>query len=153
VTDEAGIRLIVPGPAYLGVLAGIHAACFEEAWDEAALAPMIGLPGSIALLALDGDEPAGLIFARVTAGEGEVITLGVVPAMRRHGVAHLLLERMLRGARDLGCAPMFLEVAAGNEPAISLYRSIGFREIGRRRAYYRLSDGSREDALVMRKDL
>ena len=30
----------------------------------------------------------------------------------------------------------FLEVAAGNEAALALYRSLGFREVGRRRRYY-----------------
>ncbi|NVN31455.1 ribosomal-protein-alanine acetyltransferase, partial [Endobacter medicaginis] len=42
-------------------------------------------------------------------------------------------------------ARLFIEVAAGNGPAIALYRGCGFVEVGRRRRYY--PDG--DDALVM----
>ena len=42
-----------------------------------------------------------------------------------------------------------LEVRRGNEPAIALYRSLGYREVGVRPRYY-AEDG--EDALVMDKD-
>ncbi|MBS1109343.1 MAG: ribosomal protein, partial [Anaeromyxobacteraceae bacterium] len=43
-----------------------------------------------------------------------------------------------------------LEVRRGNQPAIALYRSLGYREVGVRPRYY-AEDG--EDALVMDKDL
>jgi ribosomal-protein-alanine N-acetyltransferase len=43
-----------------------------------------------------------------------------------------------------------LEVRRGNAPAIALYRSLGYREVGVRPRYY-AEDG--EDALVMDKDL
>jgi ribosomal-protein-alanine N-acetyltransferase len=43
-----------------------------------------------------------------------------------------------------------LEVRRGNAPAIALYRSRGYREVGVRPRYY-AEDG--EDALVMDKDL
>ena len=43
---------------------------------------------------------------------------------------------------------IFLEVRAGNVPAVGLYDSFGFREIDRRKNYYRNPD---EDALVMRR--
>ena len=48
-----------------------------------------------------------------------------------------------------GAGAMFLEVAAGNAPALALYAREGFAEVGRRRRYY--SDGT--DALVLRRDL
>ena len=39
-----------------------------------------------------------------------------------------------------------LEVRAGNAPAIALYEKLGFREVGRRKNYYR---AEHEDALLM----
>ncbi len=39
-----------------------------------------------------------------------------------------------------------LEVRASNEPAIIMYRKLGFQIVGRRDAYYRDND---EDALLM----
>ena len=42
-----------------------------------------------------------------------------------------------------------LEVRTDNEPAIQLYRSVGFTEVGLRRRYYRVSGA---DAYTMRRD-
>ena len=41
---------------------------------------------------------------------------------------------------------LMLEVRAGNEPAIALYRKHGFVEVGRRKNYY---EKPREDAILM----
>ena len=49
-------------------------------------------------------------------------------------------------ARARGAGAMFLEVAAGNAPALALYGREGFAEVGRRRRYYRHPT---EDALVL----
>jgi ribosomal-protein-alanine N-acetyltransferase len=60
----------------------------------------------------------------------------------------LLLER----ARQAGMAEAFLEVRPSNPLAIALYQSVGFVQIGRRKAYYQAENG-REDALVLKLDL
>ena len=44
---------------------------------------------------------------------------------------------------------VFLEVRPSNVHAIALYQSVGFVEVGRRKAYYQAVDG-REDALVLK---
>ena len=80
----------------------------------------------------------------------EILTVGVVPAGRRSGVARLMLADLLGEARRRGAEEAFLEVRVDNEPARSLYRREGFEEIGRRRGYY---DGGRVDAVTMRKRL
>jgi ribosomal-protein-alanine N-acetyltransferase len=48
---------------------------------------------------------------------------------------------------------VFLEVAADNAPAQSLYRSAGFAECGLRREYYPRPGAQAVDALLMRKAL
>jgi ribosomal protein S18 acetylase RimI-like enzyme len=48
---------------------------------------------------------------------------------------------------------IFLEVRAGNEPAIALYERMGYQRVGIRKAYYPIHEGQREDALVMMKEL
>ena len=47
---------------------------------------------------------------------------------------------------------IFLEVRPSNPPAIALYQSEGFNEVGRRPRYYPAASG-REDALVMAMEL
>lgn len=91
----------------------------------------------------------GFALARAAADEAELLMIAVAPEVRRQGVARRLLGEVLRSARDQGAKRVFLEVAAGNTAARSLYLTAGFKESGRRRAYYRRSDGSSEDAILM----
>jgi ribosomal-protein-alanine N-acetyltransferase len=48
---------------------------------------------------------------------------------------------------------IFLEVRISNAPAITLYKSFAYQEIGIRKDYYPTKDGGREDAKVMKKVL
>jgi len=90
-----------------------------------------------------------MVLARVAGDEAEILTICVVPAARRtgHGGA-LLAAAEARAAAD-GAAKMFLEVAADNVAALSMYRSAGYETVGRRARYY--PNGS--DALVMARCL
>jgi ribosomal-protein-alanine N-acetyltransferase len=60
----------------------------------------------------------------------------------------LLLER----SRQAGVESVFLEVRPTNPHAIALYQSVGFVQVGLRKAYYQ-AEGGREDALVLKLDL
>ena len=88
-------------------------------------------------------------------GEAQLLNLSVVPDARRAGLGGALLAQFLDDARQLGAEQVFLEVRAGNAPAIALYERAGFTRVGRRTAYYPMAaDGlPREDALVMRRAL
>jgi [ribosomal protein S18]-alanine N-acetyltransferase len=81
--------------------------------------------------------------------EAEILTFGVVPEARRRGHGGSLLREAIGAARAKGAGAMFLEVAAGNAPALALYAREGFAEVGRRRRYY--SDGA--DALVLKREV
>lgn len=78
--------------------------------------------------------------------EMEVYNIAVHAGFRRQGLASRLLASALPLAYDAGIERVFLEVRERNTPAIALYRSFGFEECGRRKAYYA---DSGEDALVM----
>jgi ribosomal-protein-alanine N-acetyltransferase len=77
--------------------------------------------------------------------EYEIHTIGVDPAFQGRGVGRLLLDELLEYA---GHGTVFLEVRTDNAPAIALYRSAGFVEIGLRKRYYRVSGA---DAYTMRR--
>lgn len=53
-------------------------------------------------------------------------------AFRSTGLAHRLVRRTARHARETGCGELALDVDAGNERALSFYDSLGF-ETRRRR--------------------
>lgn len=82
--------------------------------------------------------------------EAHLLIISIHPAWRRRGLGRRLLEHMRWRARQMGAASLFLEVRESNEVARSLYESLGFELIGRRKGYYPAAEGMREDALVMR---
>ena len=139
--------MIAATPAAAEALAALHAAAFppEDAWDAAAFAAQLALPGVFARLHPDG----GLVLARAAGDEAEILTLAVVPTARRAGLGRALLAAATAEAAACGAQVMFLEVAAANAAARALYAASGFVPVGRRRRYY--ADG--QDALVLRAPL
>ena len=126
-------------------LAAIHASAFAPplAWSKDAFALQLAMPGVFGLL----DARGGMILARITADEAEILTLAVTPETRRQGLARALLQAAMTTMEAEGAASVVLEVAVGNIAARALYRESGFIEAGRRPAYY--ADGS--DALILRR--
>ena len=128
------------------VLAGLHATSFADAWSAEWIAKLLAQPGTFGLLG-DGDS-GGFVLVRAAGGEAEILTLAVAPAARRRGIGSALISAACRQAQEMGADTMFLEVSRTNEPAITLYARLGFREVARRRGYYQEPGGSNEDALV-----
>ena len=58
-------------------------------------------------------------------------------------------EELLNHAAERGAERMLLEVEWANEPALALYRGLGFVVISHRVNYY----GTNRDALVMQREL
>jgi ribosomal-protein-alanine N-acetyltransferase len=139
--------MIAATAAHAGAMAEIHATAFapNERWGTDAMAMQLALPGSFGLVDVDG----ALLLARVAADEAEILTLAVVPALRRQGRARALLEAAACSAAAAGARALFLEVSTGNAPARALYAAGGFAEVGRRQRYY--PDGT--DALVLKRNL
>lgn len=131
--------------ADLATLAKFHIASFEEHWDEVALGELLASPGAFALVVDNG-----FILVRQAADEAEILTLAVLPAYRRKGLGRALILAAADHARTRGAARMFLEVSTANLAALALYAGLGFREVGRRPAYYRAPTA---DALILRADL
>lgn len=91
----------------------------------------------------------GFLLAREAAGEIELLTLAVDPDNRRIGEGKTLVKRLIEQAKLRGAQIIFLEVAETNDAAQSIYVSLGFKKVGRRKAYY----GGKIDAVVMRYTL
>jgi ribosomal-protein-alanine N-acetyltransferase len=88
----------------------------------------------------------------VAAGEAHVLNLCVRPDLQGRGLGRKLLTHLLDLARRAGADTMFLEVRVSNAPAIGLYDSMGFGEVGVRTGYYPARRG-REDALMLARVL
>jgi len=78
-----------------------------------------------------------------------IYSLAIDPSFRRQGLANQLISEAERTAAESGSFFMRLEVRIDNDSAITLYRSLGYQDIGRKADYY--EDGA--EALRMEKRL
>jgi ribosomal-protein-alanine N-acetyltransferase len=131
-------------------LAAIHERAMDvpRPWSAVGFEAILKHPGRI--LTVHG---AGFALGRVILDEAELLTLAVDPKQQRKGIGRICLDNFHAEAREQGATKAFLEVAATNEPARALYLGAGYQKTGVRKAYYRASDDSRIDAILMTKSL
>lgn len=94
-------------------------------------------------------ELLGYWVAMPGADEMHLLNITVVPPWQGRGLAVVMLDRLVAECRRRGLTQLWLEVRVGNARAREVYRRYGFAEVGRRRAYYPVQDGPREDAVLM----
>jgi ribosomal-protein-alanine N-acetyltransferase len=93
---------------------------------------------------------AGYAVCWALAGESHLLDIAVAPGARGRGVAcRLLAECIRRGARA-GSRHIHLEVRAGNDDAIRLYRGHDFVFMGVRKGYY---TDTGEDAILLSREI
>ena len=148
-------RLAPMPPTAAETAAALHESLgFTEIWDRSAFAALLAMPGTAGNFAISSADasPVGQVLWRVVAGEAEILTIGVLPALRLAGIGRLLLEGALTAMRQGGAERAFLEVAATNQAANALYLSFGFERVGWRPAYYKTPSGN-IDAAILEKRL
>jgi ribosomal-protein-alanine N-acetyltransferase len=101
--------------------------------------------------ASDDDRIAGFAVAHpARGGIGRVLTLDIVPEARRCGLASRLMEECEQRLRAAGCTKVYLETAVNNEPALKLYRKLGYEVVRTLPEYY---SSHSLDAFLMTKSL
>jgi tRNA threonylcarbamoyladenosine biosynthesis protein TsaB len=151
--QAAKISFSNAGSTAANLLAEIHGESFATQWDEKAFRELLNSPGSRAILISSQNNPTGFALLRKAADEAEILTICTRPAVRQKGHAKLLMQHMESLLRKDGVKSLFIEVATSNHAGLALYRSCGFTQAGVRKNYYERGDGTREDALIMRKGL
>jgi len=142
-------RLRAGGPFDLDEVARIESESFPAPWKRDFFASELVEPHRyIRVLAReDGGEPriGGYLFAVSLYEEFHINKIATDRRLRQQGYGRALLEDALARARSMGSTAITLEVRVSNAAARQFYKSYGFSEAYRRRAYYQ--DG--EDALVL----
>ena len=140
-------------------IATLHAESFAVGWDKGEIENMlIGNHAADALVLRTPlrDIVTGFAISRIVMDEAELLTIALDRDMRGRKHSVELLTRHAARCRRAGAERMFLEVAADNEPALALYRKLGFIQIGHRKGYYpaaHVVGAPRRDALTMCWDL
>lgn len=119
----------------------------EPPVDVGRLAESWQLDGT--LVALAGAELVGELRVEPSwFGFGE-IGMMVARDWRGRGVGTALVEAAIEWARERGLHKLSLGVFPQNEPALALYRKLGFVEEGRRARHIRRSNGELWDLIEM----
>lgn len=105
--------------------------CFgKEAWDIDSLALMFASTGISFRLAFLDIAFAGWCVWDFHEKDARLMSIAVLPPLRRGKIGTKLLEDGLNLASKKGFQRVILEVRISNRPAQELYRSLGFVKVG-----------------------
>jgi len=137
-------------PAELTDVPAVHAIeqrVFADPWSTQDFRDCVAF--ALFLVAEEDQRVAGYAVALDAADEGDILNLAVAEGGRRRGLGRALVQAIVDNLAERGVREVFLEVRESNAAARALYTAFGFREVGRRKGYYRRPV---EDAIVLRLD-
>lgn len=127
---------------HLDGVVNIENICFANPWTRADLEAQLTLDTSHFAVATVDEKVVGYMGLQVFSGEGYVTNVAVLPEYRRQGIAKMLIEKQLQNEMSF----ITLEVRESNLPAIKLYESCGFENVGIRPKFY---SNPTENAIIM----
>ena len=105
--------------------------------------------GYQAQLLLADETLLGYFVAMKGVDEVHLLNITVAPPYQRQGWARVMLDALAIWAKGQGADWLWLEVRAGNQRAMDVYKASGYARVGERKSYYAAAQGQREDAVVM----
>ena len=142
-------------PEDLDRVEDIERAGFRHPWSRDLLARELEHAWSHVLLAVQREEVSaervlGYVVFWLVHDEVHILNIATALEARRGGVGRALMVEAHVAGKGRGATVATLEVRRSNLPALELYRSLGYRQVGIRPNYYQ-EEG--EDAIVMLLDL
>lgn len=134
--------------ADLDRVVAIEVGAYGHPWSRANFVDSLAAGHDARVLTDDQDQPIGYSIVMHGVDEHHLLNLTVERGCQRRGLGRHLLQAVINTAQRAGVGAIWLEVRAGNAPALALYRSAGFVGTGLRRGYYPARNG-REDAVLM----
>lgn len=147
-----GVKIRAMRDGDIGPVHDMARLCFTTPWNPLSFAYELNNRDAIIRVAVLEREIAGYVCLRTIFDVTHVMDLAVHPGLRRSGIGSMLLKSALQQLRRTrqDVSRVTLEVRESNIAAIRLYEKFGFREIGRRKEYYKKPV---EDAVIMELDM
>jgi ribosomal-protein-alanine N-acetyltransferase len=149
---QAHVSLRPMQRADLDAVIAIEERAFPQPWSRNFFEKELAASQAACTVAIGGDGRGavttvvlGYTVCWRVLDELHLLNVAVHPEHRGGAIGRRLVEAVLDGGRATGARVVYLEVRAGNVAARRLYRRLGFRDLGVRRAYY----GPGQDAIVM----
>lgn len=116
---------------------------FSQPWTAEGFFSFWLRADALFFVAEEAGEVVGYCGVLMVLDQGDVINVGVRQKWQRRGIGQSLMEVLIRETASRGVTTLFLEVRISNQAAISLYESLGFRQVGLRKGYYQdpMEDG------------
>lgn len=128
-------------------VAEIEKACFSLPWSEQSLIDSVTREDTMFLVCEEEQNIVGYIGMYLSFDEGDITNVAVAPAYRKRGYGEAIVSKSIELAKEKQLEMILLEVRVSNAPAISLYKKMGFEEIGIRKNFY---EHPVEDAMIMK---
>ncbi len=144
----------------LNAVMEINRVCLPENYSQFFYVDLFRRFPETFLVAEENGNVAGYIMCRIEVGlgdigfsglkkRGHVVSVAVIPEHRKKGVGEALVSSAMDAMRTYNAKQCYLEVRVSNDPAIELYKKMGFEVTRTSQSYY--ADG--EDAYIMTKKL
>lgn len=127
----------------------IERASFPFPWSFLSFARELESPFSLFFVLEEEEKVWGYTCYWLVEGEAYLANIALDPQVRNRGWGKYLLSETLKRCAERGAEEIVLEVRVTNHKAIKLYRSFGFKIVGKRPRHYE----NGEDALIMRMNL
>ena len=132
----------------------IEKSVYPRPWDEKAFECELSKSKADSCVFLvarkeDDDKVIGYATGDVSVDYIHISNVGVHDEFRRKGIAAVFIRKMEQEALRRKLRSLTLEVRENNEPAVSLYRKLGFEVKGKREKYYE----NKHDGFLMWKSL
>lgn len=122
----------------------------KSPWSTESLYLSIGSENSTVFYARIDGKVVGFIVASETQFTLDIYIVVVDEGYKNRQIGRQLLQALIQYAKEKGIPEILLETRKSNEPALALYKRVGFEKVGLRKAYY---SSPIEDAVVMKKEV
>lgn len=132
-------------PEHIESVLEIEKASFKTPWTQNMFLTDISQDYSIYRVVTHEGRALAYMGMLGICKEGHITNIAVSPSFRRRGLATMLINHFIDYAKKNDYEFLTLEVRVSNLGAVSLYKQLGFVQVGIRKKYYENS----EDALLL----
>ncbi len=114
---------------------------FDDFWNYNILKEELSSDSSKYIVAITKSEVIGFAGIKFALDQVDIMNIVTRKDYRNKGVGTLLLRELISICKEFKANSIFLEVSEDNEPAIKLYKKLGFENVGIRKNYYKDKNG------------
>ena len=113
---------------------------FDDFWNFEIFKEELANNNSMYLVLRYENEIVSFGGIKIILDEADIMNIVTKKDKRNLGFAGLLLNELINLGKKKNCKTITLEVNENNLPAIKLYKNFNFKEVGKRKNYYKKGD-------------